>query len=183
MLNHKKTFSKTVLKIVTLLITTTFTVGFLHAEIYVWTDENGNKVYGDEPNKSDHAKPVELEPLTVLQFPKAAEEAVASTPAHSKQAYSALTITNPIADQTIRDSEGSVSVSLNIEPALAEGHSIQLYLDGAPYQSPQTSMSFTLSNVDRGTHTLSAKVLDDSGKSLIQARDLSFHMHRFFKAK
>lgn len=165
------------------LISTTFSVESLHAEIYVWTDENGNKVYGDEPKKSDHAKPVELEPLTILQFPKAKDEVLGDAPQTTNNPYTAFTITSPVADETIRDNSGSVSLSLSIEPSLVADHKIQIYLDGSPYQSPQSNLSFTLSDVARGTHTVSASVLDESGKSLMQAQGVSFHLHRFIKAK
>lgn len=166
------------------LISATFTLEFLHAEIYVWIDENGNKVYGDEPKKSDRAKPVELEPLTVLEFPQGSNDVLDDDePLNTNNPYTALTITSPVADETIRDNAGSISVSLSIEPSLVEGHKIQLYLDGSPNQNPQASMSFTLSNVDRGTHTVSASVIDESGKSLMQTQGVSFHLHRFLKAK
>jgi hypothetical protein len=183
MLNHKKTFSNTVLKILMILISATFTLEFLHAEIYVWIDENGNKVYGDEPKKSDHAKPVELEPLTVLEFPQGSDDVLEDTPQNITNPYTLLAIISPVADETIRDNSGSVSVSLSIEPALVEGHKIQLYLDGSAFQSPQANMSFTISNVDRGTHTLSASVIDESGKSLMQTQGVSFHLHRFLNTK
>ena len=40
----------------------------------------------------------------------------------------------------------------------------------------QTSQS--LSNVDRGTHTVSARVVDSNGTTLIDAAPVVFHMQR-----
>jgi len=182
MQNHKKTFPKLTLTTLLYLMISFFSVELLHAEIYVWTDENGNKVFGDEPKKSDQAKPVELEPLTVLQFPKGTGNVVDSTPSTTNP-YTAFAIISPTEDETIRDNAGSLSVSLSIEPSLVEGHKIQLYIDGSPYQSAQASLSFNLANLDRGTHSVSASVIDESGKNLTQTQSISFHLHRFIKTK
>lgn len=155
-----------------------FLIKGLQADIYVWTDENGNKVFGDEPQKSDQAKPLQLEATTILSFPKLEFETNNNTQQNNVQAYSQLLITSPIDDATVRDNSGTVSVALSSEPALVEGHKIQIYLDGSAYQSPQASTSFTLSNIDRGTHTLSASILSESGETLFQSKALSFHLHR-----
>lgn len=148
------------------------------AEIYVWTDENGNKVFGDEPQKSDQAKPVELSPTTVLNFPKQDLPTTDTAQPLAPTSYSVFLITSPSDDATIRDNAGNVTVSLSSEPALVEGHKIQLYLNGAAYQSAQASLSFTLDNVDRGTHTVSANLLSETGATLMQTKAITFHLHR-----
>jgi len=156
----------------------------LQAKIYVWIDENGNKVYGDEPQKSDKAEPVELEPLTVLGFPKQdfnSEEDQPQTP--QTNLYTSFIITSPTNDSTIRDNNGNVSISLSSEPDLVKGHKVQIYIDGSPYQSAQSSMTFTLNNIDRGTHSLSARLIDQTEQTLMQSKTLTFHLHRFINKK
>lgn len=150
-----------------------------HAEIYVWTDEHGNKVFGDEPQKSDQAKPVELAPITILNFPKHDLTTTDNSQPLPSNTYSAFSINSPSNDETIRDNTGSISVSLSSEPTLAEGDKVQIFLNGSAYQSPQASMSFTLENIDRGTHTLSANLLSESGDTLMQTQAITFHLHRF----
>ena len=183
MLKHQQSFSKAILAALLFSLGLAFTVKYLHAEIYVWTDENGNKVYGDEPQKSDQAKPVKVEPLTILSFPKIADKEAVDAPQNTINSYTAFSIISPVNDETIRDNTGSVSINLSSEPTLAEGHKIQIFLNGAPYQSPQSSTSFTINNVDRGTHTVSAQLIDPSGKGVMQTQGITFHLHRFSVSK
>ena len=64
-----------------------------------------------------------------------------------------------------------------IEPALAPGHAMQLYLDGTLAQAaPDTT--FQLSNVDRGTHSVELRVVDGSGATLINSEPSVFHLQR-----
>ena len=52
---------------------------------------------------------------------------------------------------------GSVSVSLNITPAMAQDQAVMLYYDGAPVEpEPSRSLAFVIPEVLRGTHTIRA---------------------------
>ena len=151
--------------------------------IYVWIDEHGNKVYGDAPDKKANAEAVDMKPLNILGFPELKDS---PPPAKAKQnvsgaAYTVFDITSPGNEASIRDNLGNVKVTFNIEPALDKGHSIQLYLNASAYQEPKTSTSILMENIDRGTHTIQAKLLDSNGEVIRESSSVRFHLHRFFQ--
>jgi hypothetical protein len=74
--------------------------------------------------------------------------------------------------------DGSVSVSLALQPALAPGHGIQLTVDGRPLAETGKSLAVTLANMDRGAHTVSATVVDARGQPVATTSAVSFHVLR-----
>jgi len=71
-------------------------------------------------------------------------------------------------------------VNLQLQPAFVpeRGDKIQLYLDGLPAGVPMPQLSFMLENLDRGTHKLSAVVLNASGEVIAQSETTTFHLQR-----
>lgn len=63
--------------------------------------------------------------------------------------------------------EPDITVHLEISPALHPTDRIQLFIDGKPYGILQSELDYTLSNFERGAHTLQAKVYSEkkSGES------------------
>jgi hypothetical protein len=71
----------------------------------------------------------------------------------------------------------SVTVGLLIEPALQAGHQIEVLFDGSPVQDwPPDSLSHTLTELERGSHTVAARVLDTSGGTACSGPTLNFHV-------
>lgn len=94
-------------------------------------------------------------------------------------AYTSLVITQPAAEETIHDNTGTLAVELALSPALQieQGHRIKLLLDGTAMPVTGTT-SLTLTEIDRGAHTLQAAVEDQSGAVLIVSEPVSFYMWR-----
>lgn len=94
-------------------------------------------------------------------------------------AYTSLVITQPAAEETIHDNTGTMAVELALSPALQieQGHRIKLLLDGTAMPVTGTT-SLTLTEIDRGAHTLQAAVEDQSGAVLIVSEPVSFYMWR-----
>lgn len=94
-------------------------------------------------------------------------------------AYTSLVITQPAAEETIHDNTGTLAVELALSPALQieQGHRIKLLLDGTVMPVTGTT-SLTLTEIDRGAHTLQAAVEDQSGAVLIVSEPVSFYMWR-----
>jgi hypothetical protein len=62
-----------------------------------------------------------------------------------------------------------------VNPIPHDGDKAFLLLDGARVANfPTAGGPFTLSNIDRGQHTLQAVVQDESGKLLCQSANVSF---------
>ena len=156
------------------------------ADIYRWVDDNGNQVYSDEP--VENAEKIELQDsmtYSPVQIPGVTD----STTTTNEQEESGesevdpdykLTIVAPEDDAGIRVNNGNVTVNLQLQPAFVpeRGDKIQLYLDGLPAGVPMPLLSFMLENLDRGTHKLSAVVLNASGEVIAQSETTTFHLQR-----
>ena len=148
------------------------------AGVYMQKNPDGSVEFTDAPT-SPEAKEIQLKPNTSYT-PPPAPAAQTSRPATQDRStgYDSISITQPADDVAIRENAGNVSVSIALSPALKDKHSLNLKLDGSVAASgPQTQ--FLLSNVDRGTHTLQADVVDEHGTVLLSSKPITFHLLRF----
>lgn len=91
--------------------------------------------------------------------------------------YQSVKILAPQQEQVIWFDGSAVGVSVQVVPALADGHSISLEMDGNEVASGSGG-SFSLTEVFRGSHTLTAKVIDNSGSVVLTSEPVTFHMKR-----
>lgn len=147
------------------------------AEIYKWRDAQGVWHFGDEAPAG--AEKVELPPATVYSAPPLARTAPpAPEPASGETGYNAAAIATPGPEATVRNSTGEVAVDVALDPALRQGHRVRLYLDQVAVGDPVPTTGFTLRNVNRGAHTVSAEVVDADGSVLTRTGQQVFYMHR-----
>jgi hypothetical protein len=143
-----------------------FLVFFIHCAIaetiYKTVDENGNVIFTDKP--SEEAETIKIQELeNTIDNPNPAKYKPSASKPESFS-YRSFTVMNPENGAAVRSNNGNVSISLSLEPALNPGHKIVISMDG---KQIGTGFSVSLQNVDRGTHSISAKVVDSDGKSLI----------------
>ncbi|ROH93158.1 DUF4124 domain-containing protein [Stagnimonas aquatica] len=145
-------------------------------EIYRWVDANGVIHYGSQPPSKD-AKPATLPEIQtyrsgrppLVNAPSVSAAATAATTTTQVADYQ-LRITAPVADETFRDPQGLVPVSLALSPALPDGGGYIYYLDGlAQNKKPWQAANYTLTEVERGEHRLSAAVVDKDGRELVRS--------------
>lgn len=146
------------------------------AEIYRSTDAQGNPVFSDRPLPG--ASRVELPADNRMDSPQTtAAPAPGSTEPKGAPAYQQLRISQPAPDANLRSNDGSLSVSLSSQPALQPGHRYRLLLDGQA-QGSSTSPQFRLHNLDRGSHSLAAEIVDADGRVLARSPSQSVHLQR-----
>jgi hypothetical protein len=149
------------------------------ADVYKWVDEDGVVHYSDQPVEG--AERVEVStgsqssPGPALPPPQydAADDGDEGAQAFS---YTALSISSPEAEQTLWNIQGTLSVSLNLQPSLRRGDRIRVYLDGE-LQAADT-LQFLLEDVWRGQHNLQAEVLDQSGALMIRSEPIRFFVQQ-----
>ena len=155
------------------------------AEVYTYTDAEGNRVFTDQPHKN--AKRVEILPSnnTTGSPPKRTVHQSAPPKAKPKAIfrYDLLRILVPEPDTTVRSAPGELIVTVTSDPALQPGHSYRLLVDGKPYAQAGRSPVFPLTNVDRGTHQLAVEILDEAGRVLEKTPNQPFHMLRISLAQ
>ena len=153
-----------------------------HAAVYKWLDEKGNVVFGDSPPADHHGEEVEQTPLnTYKDVPPPAAPQARKERNNSARAirYDKLMILEPKNDAAIRSNGGQLTISLLIEPALNKqaNHQIQLKLNGSVIAT-SSDATITVDNLNRGTHILSADIIDAEGRTLKSSASLTFHLLR-----
>jgi len=140
-------------------------MGFAVAEtVYKSVDENGNIIFTDKP--SNDAEEIKLQELQTIKNPNPAKYTSRPKQPKKEAPYKSFLVSNPADGAGIRSNTGDVSISLLLQPPLRSGHKIIISMDGKEVSNGSTS-SVPLQNVDRGTHNISASVVDGSGTQLI----------------
>lgn len=146
------------------------------AEVYKSVDENGNVIFSDKP--SQDAEKIDVEGIQTVDSPGV--KPFKYTPPKDNSGawvYKDVKITTPTEGDFIRDNTGSVNISASVAPALntALGHHVEILMDGNKVGS---GLQASLTNVDRGTHSVTAVVKDREGKELASSAPVSFTMYR-----
>lgn len=147
------------------------------AEMYKHTDADGVTTYTDtEVEGATQIKPPEGNTIKLPRY--VAKQKSVDSP---KSAYTAFSIVSPVNDSTVRDNNGAITLTLSITPELdtESGHSISAYIDSKKAVSNSTSLSITVENADRGTHSIYAGVSDADGKLLIQSNSITIHLKKY----
>ncbi len=148
-------------------------------KIYKHTLPNGDVVYSDKPPAADQGEEIKVERLQSFSLPPAPplEDSTAKKDEPEPVGYHEFKVTSPSNDATIRDNGGNVRVSLSLTPGLRSGHSIEVMMDGKPIGSG-SGTSLTLTEVDRGTHTVQAAIKDSDGKEVARSNSVIFYLKR-----
>jgi hypothetical protein len=165
---------------------------FAATTVYRSIDAQGNVVFSDQPpGPGEAAETLEITEPATFDAPASNPAAPgadaegwdwdmeAGEPADQTPfVYAALAIVAPANDEGLRDNAGNVTIVAGVEPDLRPGHLLEILLDGAVVSSGAGNTA-TLTEVERGTHTLEARILDDQGTVLITSQPSTFHMLRY----
>jgi len=150
------------------------------AKIYKWTDDQGNVIYSDTPHRGAIEMDVPTDPAGIIPVPPEKMRAPRQPAAEkSVERYGTLIIVSPTNEQVLDNPQGRVNVSLAVKPSVRtdQGHAIRLVIDGQPLETPYTGGEMFLTNVERGTHTLQAEVVNRAGNTLFASQAVTFHVH------
>ncbi|MEM9254193.1 MAG: DUF4124 domain-containing protein [Pseudomonadota bacterium] len=152
----------------------------VHAQVYRSVDENGNVIFTDSPPAdAQSTEAVELPPTnTVAPPPNVPSYQPPATEAEPAQRNYQVSIAQPANETTIPMGPGNFAVTAQVEPNLAGDHRLQLTMDGAPWGEPQSSGSWSLTNVFRGEHTLAVNVLDQNGNTVATSSGVTVYVLR-----
>lgn len=144
--------------------------------VYKWVDEKGVVHYTDKP-PADNARPAKLPPLQTYKGGTNPSLGKFDRPVPGKATNLAqIDVVTPAREETFRGGERTVPVAVVVTPPLAQGQRLIYLLDGTPQNTPTPDTSFALTNVDRGTHTVSVSLVDESGNVLANSTGVTFHM-------
>lgn len=155
------------------------------AEIYRYTDDQGRTVFTDQPPERQGVERVAPSAINIV--PPAAPRQQAPAPPRGEIAdpgetvsarYARLAIINLPDGGALRANNGSFDVQVDIEPALAPGHSLRLLLDGQPHGPTARSTRLPVLHADRGTHSLVVQVLNGAGQPIQQSDAVTVTVQR-----
>ncbi|TDV60589.1 DUF4124 domain-containing protein [Pseudomonas sp. LP_7_YM] len=141
------------------------------AQIYKYTDANGNTAFSSQPPDGTKVETVDLPPLNSVGDaapapPTSAPSQSQTPPQPASATYETLRLTDLPNDEALRANNGSFIAGVMIQPRLQPGHLLQLLVDGKPYGQPTNVPRVQVTELDRGEHSLSVQVVQ--GAQIIQ---------------
>lgn len=145
-------------------------------EVYKWKDANGVIHYTDKP-PTPTARPHKLPELQtfgeVTPEQRAARKAGIQDPPFGGSGPK-VRIVSPVADATVTG-DGKFTVTLDV--ALSAGQTLNYYLDGELLNRiPTPSTAFLYEGVEKGSHLLSAAVVDAGGREISRSEPVIVHV-------
>ncbi len=147
--------------------------------IYKWTDSSGNVHFTDKPQPG--AEEIKLPAAQTYSSPQTkntspsngqAQQSTEEKPNH----YENISIVQPSDQETIRNTQGTISVILDIKPKLMPGDNVQMIFDDSLVGQPEATTVIALQDVTRGSHTLTAQVMDSQGNILTKSAMITIYM-------
>ena len=148
--------------------------------LYKYTDKDGNVYYSDQKPAGTPAEVIKVPELQTYtappkKTPKKAVQSKKASPAVVK--YQKIAITSPSNEQSFQN-QATIAVQLALEPDLAKGHTLQVFIDGKAAGQASDKTTWELQGVERGEHTLHASVYSARGKEIKTSPSITFYMHR-----
>jgi hypothetical protein len=147
--------------------------------IYTETDNKGNMSYSDTPLKNSKLTEIPKVDSTPSSPPSIQTTLptppTSLNPSEDKKIYMAFSISSP-SDQETFQNQRAIPVTIKIEPALQKGDKIQLYVDGTAYGNTAESTSFITGQLERGSHTLSAALIDKNQVTTKQTNTITIYV-------
>jgi hypothetical protein len=152
------------------------------ATTYVRVEKDGTKTYSDRPIPG--GQPIDLQPAQTYSTPQGGSSGVSSNSGLPREQqllqqvddfkYTGCPVT-PANDFTFQSPE-TVTIAVTTTPALRPGDIVTLTVDGQPVGG-SNAVSYTLSPVYRGTHTVGVTIKDVNGQVLCNSAS-AFHVIR-----
>ena len=158
-------------------------------QIYRTVDADGNVVFTDVPPANAAGQPADkamtLPPSNTYQpqtLPAAqqpqTDESTTSEPGQGSY-YDELSIVDPANDQAVRSNNGDILIQAVVDPPLKSDDRLLLTFDGAPTDIEAEGGVFQLNNVDRGTHTAAARIVDGNNEVVMESQPVTFTVQRY----
>jgi len=146
--------------------------------IYQKTEANGKMSFSDTPTPDAtlfKLKAANLYSSISSTQDQPAANAEKQNTATAQNRYQKFSLIQPAAQQDFHNQQEILAV-VQIDPVLQSGDNIEWWLDGKLYQQ-NTSTQTTLHALDRGEHTLQAKLLDAKNHILLTTQRVIFYAH------
>jgi hypothetical protein len=149
-------------------------------EVWKWTDSNGVVHFSDTPQPGASRMLISTSaPARAPAETTTAAAPAATEPAAQRVRYESLQFVQPGSGETFFNADAQVPVGLAVTPELGDTDELALFLNGKRVDSfPPKSFNYLLSGLERGSHTLTAAVVDTSGTVLLRSEPRVFHIRQ-----
>ncbi|KTD73105.1 DUF4124 domain-containing protein [Legionella tucsonensis] len=153
-------------------------------QIYKWTDSQGNVHFSDTPRQG--AETVIIPETQSFSSPPPSTQTPAQKPEQIDEddtvklnhSYTKIAITQPKTGATIRNNQGFVVVTTEVEPDLRPGDRLQLIYDSGTLGEPQVNPVFEVNDMYRGSHTLAVQIVDADGNVIDTSEPITIYVFR-----
>ena len=155
--------------------------GLANAQIYKSVDAKGVVTFSDTPPKNPQTEVEQIEvPATVnaMQATPIAPTETEERDNSEVQIDRLIDIVSPMDNATIPMGAGIFDVAVESTPELGDSESVELYLDEEKVGEAQTELTWTLTYVIRGAHTLEAKWVTEDGAILATSEPITVFVLR-----
>lgn len=155
------------------------------AQIYKYTDANGNTAFSNQPPNGTKVETVDLPPLNSVGTVAPVAPSSPQNPSQTQPnvaAYQVLELTDLPDGEALRANNGSFTVGVAIQPRLQPGHLLQLLVDGQPYGAPTNVPRIQVMELERGEHSFSIQVVQGT-QSIQQSQTINLTVQRVHVGK
>lgn len=150
------------------------------ADVWKWVDSSGVTHYSDQP--APGAIKIEVRAGNVAESRSTSvgtPRSAAGDDSADATRYRDFAIYRPEVDQSIINTGGQVNVEIRIDPAVQPLHTLSLYLDGKLVTgSAPNALSYVLTEVPRGVHSVTAVIRDGTGKTIQETAPVGFNVRQ-----
>ena len=144
------------------------------AGVYKWEGPDGRVYYSDRP--ASGAKPIGV-PVNRGKDARKEEPPVEETAAVLGP-YDSFEILVPEPNQTLRDAQGEVDLSLLVEPPLAGDHRLLILLNGQPLEGDTRRTQVRLQGLTFGSHRVQAQIQNELDETIASSAPVDFHLRK-----
>lgn len=162
------------------------------AEVYTWTDAEGNRHYSDQQPPGGKGESIEVPKVNTIEPPpempslsqdNSNQSQASSGSSAAAMTYQQLEITEPGENLPVRANDGNVPVTVATTPPLSSNHLLRLEMDGEVTDAStpgigQSEYRLILNNVDRGSHAVAATVVNARGDVIQRSQPVLVHVQR-----
>jgi Domain of unknown function (DUF4124) len=150
--------------------------------VWKWVDANGVTHYADRPVPGAVRMEIGSGNTSNSSTPSSSDSPSPTATTASDDTgpvYRNFEIWKPGPNETVANTGGQVSVDVRVEPSLQPGDTLSLYLDGRLIDGyPGNTLSFDLTDVPRGTHSLVAVITNSAGARIQETPSVTFFVRQ-----
>ncbi|MFO6425125.1 DUF4124 domain-containing protein [Motilimonas sp. KMU-193] len=146
--------------------------------VYRWVDKNGTVHFSDKKVAGAEKISIQVSPSHKVPAAPVATSNKSKPVAEKSNTKYTASITSPVHDSTLYDNNGTISVNVEVKPALEDGQTLQLLVDGTPVGEKHQSPTLLVTNIDRGSHNLQVQLIDKNGKIIASSEIITVHLRR-----